>query len=157
MNRPEKTIYFMIVQDVEDGYAYGGFESLNSAISHLPLDIPSHIEMTTTINEVVDLNNPCDTCKYGKNKTVLRCRECESPWWKNHELRDLFKEEDTSKEEEIRKLCKDLEWEEVVHILFGVLVNVNDREVYDNFKMAVEAYKNNKVVKEENTNECKDV
>ena len=31
---------------------------------------------------------PCNTCKYGKNKTVLRCRECESPWWKNYEPKE---------------------------------------------------------------------
>ncbi len=94
MNRPEKTIYFLIVQDAEDGYAYGGYESLHDAISHLPIDEPAHIEMATTVNEVVDLNNPCDTCKYGNDKTVLRCRECESPWWKNYEPKESFKEEE---------------------------------------------------------------
>lgn len=90
MDRPKKLIYFEIVQNDENGYAYGGFESLRDAVSHLPEDNSAHIEMTTEIHEVVDLKKPCDTCKCGNNNTILRCIECKSPWWKNHEPRDLY-------------------------------------------------------------------
>lgn len=50
-------------------------------------------------------------------------------------------------EREIRKLCKDLEWEEVVLVLLGVLDGING-EVYDDFKMSIEQYKDDKKKKE---------
>jgi len=54
-------------------------------------------------------------------------------------------------EREIKKLCKDLEWEEVVLVLLGVLDGINgENEVYDDFKMSIEAYKDNKKKKKQN-------
>lgn len=50
-------------------------------------------------------------------------------------------------EREIRKLCKDLEWEEVVLVLLGVLDGVNG-EIYDDFRMSINSYKNYKKNKE---------
>ena len=109
MNRPEKLIYFEVVHNTEDDYAsYGIFESLHEAIAHLPIDDPAHIEMITEIHEVVDLKNPCNTCKCGNNKTILRCIECESPWWKNHEPRDLY--ENTKWIPVSERLPKDRNW-----------------------------------------------
>ena len=49
-------------------------------------------------------------------------------------------------EREVKKLCKGLEWEEVVFVLLGVLDGEN--EVYDNFKKSIKAYKDNKKKKE---------
>ena len=58
-------------------------------------------------------------------------------------------------EEEVRKLCKDLEWEEVILVLLGVLDGVNgENEVYDDFKMSIETYKDDKKKKEQNVGMC---
>lgn len=58
-------------------------------------------------------------------------------------------------EREVKKLCKDLEWEEVVLVLLGVLDGVNgENEVYDDFKMSIEAYKDDKKKKEQNVGMC---
>jgi hypothetical protein len=58
-------------------------------------------------------------------------------------------------EREVKKLCKDLEWEEVVLVLLGVLDGVNgENEVYDDFKMSIEAYKYDKKKKEQNVGMC---
>lgn len=55
-------------------------------------------------------------------------------------------------EKEVRELCKDLEWEEVVFILLGVLNGVNSN-LYDDFKMSIEVYKDEKKKKEEKESE----
>ena len=51
-------------------------------------------------NSEEDLNNPfgCITCKHRNNMTILRCSECEPPFWKNHEPREGMNDEEAKLE-----------------------------------------------------------
>ena len=48
-----KIIYYEIIEDVEGGFGYGGYETIEIAKEFLPKDKPAHIEKVTEIREVV--------------------------------------------------------------------------------------------------------